>query len=330
MRETYFENMEPLSMKPSGTTLADAGFQSSATSQYTESDSDAGPATTFTKVTTSNSENVLYGIGSGRVVNAAAGGYIRQRYNVQEREQFYWHILSRLDSGANFEAVLQDVTNAAAIGTTIEHAEEAWQWVRRNEHVPDNCKIMETRYQGEGTTDDFYLNAQCLLFPDHPYVELDTKWDSRTELKLMAVELGGNQLSNNVWPARASRLVEIPRSDYSFRMERPGANPYAVQFQNGSQKHWFQYPVYIQGRRSYADLTAFTLALTETTANELDQAESRTRMEMFRTGGTCAFVPGAAGLYAEAQRANAVAAGGQRIDGPQERGRRAGWFKVPS
>lgn len=330
LRETYFENMEPLSMKPSGTTAIDSGFQSTATTAYVESDADGGAATTFSKVTTANSENVFYGIGAGRVLNAAAGGYIRQRFNVTEQEQYIVHALSRLDAGTNAELVLRDSSNSAFIGTTVEHDQEAYQWMRRVETIPTDCKILEVRLQGEGETDDVYWNGLCVLSPNHPYVVLDTKWDSRTELKLMYADLGSAGPTNGTYPAASARLREIPSDDYAFRMERPGANPYAVQFHHDSQKHWFKYPIYIQGRRAYSDLTTFTLALSETTSADLDTIEARMRVEMFNPSGTCRHVPDREALYAAAQDDLALASAGHRIEGPQERQHRVGMFKVPS
>lgn len=281
--KTYFENSEPLSAKPSGTTQADAGFQSTATSSYTESDADGGAATTFTKITTANSENVYTGIGSGRVLNAAAGGYIRQRFNVTPGEQISWWTLSRLDSGTNAEAVLRDISNGAFIGTTVEHAQEAWQWMQRLETVPSGCKILETRHQGEGTTDDVYWNASVVLFPERARYILDTKWDSANKVPaLVSLQPNGTSVGSNVWAADAFHPVEIPPSDYDFQIERPGANPYALVFHNGSQRHWCQWPVIIQGRRSYSDLTTFSLALTETSGIDVDLADAATRVELFR------------------------------------------------
>lgn len=290
--KTYFENTEPLSAKPSGAVLADAGFQSTATTQFTESDADGGPATTISKITTTNSENVYEGIGSMRLLNAAAGGYFRQRFNVTPLEQVIAHTLSRLDSGTNAELVLRDVTNSAAIGTTVEHAQEAWQWMRRSETIPTGCKILEVRWQGEGTTDDVYWGGHSILFPEQARVYLDTKWDSAFKIpSLVCAVPTGTSVGTGITPALATRLEEIPPSHYDFLIERPGANPYAIQFHNGSQHKWFQYPILIQGRRAYSDLTTFTMALTETTAGDGDLLDAAARVELFRDQRVALRVP---------------------------------------
>lgn len=281
----YVENIEPLSTKPAGSVLADAGHQSTATTQYTESDADAGPAMTISRVSTANSENVFQGIGAMRALNAAAGGYFRQRFSVTPGQQVMVHALSRLDSGTNAELVLYDVTNSAAIGTTVEHSQEAYQWMRRVDTIPTGCKIMEVRWQGEGTTDDVYWGGHSILFPELSRVYLDTKWDAAGKIPaLVAAIPGGTSVSSNVYAAHATELVEIPTSDYAFLWERAGANPYAVQFHNNSQRHWFQYPIMIQGRRALSDLTTFTMALTETTSGETDLLDAIARVELFQDG----------------------------------------------
>lgn len=281
LRAVYFNTSEPLSTKPTGTTLADAGFQLSVTTHWTESDADGGPATTFSKVSTSDSENVYPGrIRGGRVLNAAAGGYIRQRYAVTEGERVISFALTRLDAGTNFEHVLQDVSNSAAVGTTVEHDQEQWQFTRREETVPANCKIMEVRLQGEGTTDDFYVAGHWFYRTQNRRVILDTTWDTEYKMPSLAyVQFGGRSAGANVFDGLSAHLVEIPASDYSFEFTRPGANPYAIQFHTS---RWFDYPIYIQGRRAHSDVDGpFTRALTETTSCDLDLFEAAVAVELF-------------------------------------------------
>jgi len=280
----YFDNVEPLSTKPAGTVVADAGFQSTATSSYTESDADGGAATTFTKVTTTNSENVFMGLGAGRILNGAAGGYIRQRYPVTEGEQVTVYNLTRLDSGTNSELVLYDVSNSAAIGTTVEHDQESHQIMKRSEAMPSTCKILEVRHQGEGASDDIYINGVWVYKNRALRMILDTTWETEFNMPSLAyLALRGPGTGGaNVYDAHAAKWEPIPKDDYEFLIERPGANPYAIQFETDE---WFQYPIIIQGRRAYADLTTFTLALTETTAAPLELIEAATRMEMFGRSG---------------------------------------------
>src|SRR3990167_5120105 len=186
MLRCYFDNVEPLSTKPAGTVVADAGFQSTATSSYVEADVDGGPATTFTKVTTTNSENVFWGLGAGRIVNAATGGYIRQRYSVTEGEQITVFNLTRLDVGTNSELVLYDVSNSAAIGTTVEHDQESWQIMKRQEAVPSTCKILEVRDGGEGASDDIYINGVWVYKNRALRMILDTTWETEFNMPSLA------------------------------------------------------------------------------------------------------------------------------------------------
>src|SRR3990167_5570218 len=182
----YFDNVEPLSTKPAGTVVSDAGLQSTATTPYVEADADGGPATTFTKVTTTNSENVFWGLGAGRILNGAAGGYIRQRYSVTEGEQITVFNLTRLDVGTNSELVLYDVSNSAAIGTTVEHDQESWQIMKRQEAVPSTCKILEVRDGGEGASDDIYINGVWVYKNRALRMILDTTWETEFNMPSLA------------------------------------------------------------------------------------------------------------------------------------------------
>lgn len=262
MRRVYFENMDPLSL------AFDAGFQSSVTTSYAESDADAGPATTFTKVTTADSDNVFTGIASGRVLNGATDGYIRQRFVVHPGEQIYVSCLARADVGT-CSLVLYDVTNSAEINAAgvVQHSGEAWGYLWRTESIPATCETLEVRLQGEGATDDIYYSGLWVQRVTDRRVRLATTWDTAFKVPALAMaSFHGPSVGSGVEPAHSMDLVEISRGDYDFLFERPGANPYALQWHRTPPTG----PVYIQGRRAYGDLTTFTLALSETTACDLD------------------------------------------------------------
>src|SRR3990167_4662443 len=95
LRQVYFQNEDWLSL------AADPGFQSTATSSYVESDADGGAATTFSKISTADSFNVYPSfIASGRILNAAANGYIRQRFKVRRGEGVAVWWMARAEVGA--------------------------------------------------------------------------------------------------------------------------------------------------------------------------------------------------------------------------------------
>lgn len=271
LRRAYFQCQEPLSKKPAGAVLADAGFQKSAVTQWTESDADGGPATGFTKVATQDSENVFAGmIRARRVLNTATNGYIRQRYSVSQGSQINAFSLTRLDSGDSVDLVLWDVTNNVQIGTATEHGQEAWQFMRRlGESVPATCKIVEIRHRGEGATADFYINGSWLYEQQGRRVILDTEWDSTFKLpKLMYTELRGVSVASGVYDAQSLDLRPVPADDYSAVWNRTAANPGSIQFHTDK---WFQYPLWIDGRRAHSDVDGpFTRVLTETASADLD------------------------------------------------------------
>lgn len=296
----YFVNTEPLSEKPAGALVADAGFQATATSNYTASGS------TFSKVTTDNSENIYDGIGAGRILNA---GYIYQQFSVTPNELIHSYALTRLDTGTNFEHVLYDVSNSAAIGTTVEHAQEAYQWTVRRETVPTGCKLLQVRYQAEGATDDVYISGQCTLFPNRARVTLDTKWDSKFKtMRLLYADLGGTSVADGVYQAHASQIMEVPPSDYRFVFQRSNANPGYVQFFNQSQKTWMNYPLFIFGRRPYSAVTTIAISdLTTVCDAPIDLWEGLAAKELFMMGDVSSKVTNAGAEYMKASARAAAA-----------------------
>jgi hypothetical protein len=292
MRRTYFENMEPLSL------AADAGFQSTATSSYTESDADAGPATTLTKVTTADSDNVFTGIASGRVLNAATDGYIRQRFNVTPGKQVYVACLARADVGT-CSLTLYDVTNSAEIGSPVQHTGENWGYLWRTATVPSTCEVLEVRLQGEESNADIYYSGLWVSRIGDRRVKLSTTWDTAFKIPALVCAKFGQNVGNGVEDAFSIDYHEIPRTDYDFLFERPGANPYALQWHTDQ---WMGKPVYIQGRRAYGDLTTFTLALSETTACDLDLITAATLTALFEDERVAAKQPNADQRAAMARR----------------------------
>ena len=289
-RKNSFENEEPLSL------AADAGFQSTATSSYAESDADGGAATTFTKITTADSFNVFPSfIGSGRVLNAAANGYIRQRFNITRSsggEEIYVGWLNRADvgtSGNGASLVLYDITNSALLGTAISSSEENWQYMWRRERATGGSagtEILEVRLQGIGANDDLYMNGLWVYRTSNLMMPLSTTWDSSWKVPALSYLSFGKNIASHVEDAWSVHKQEIPKSDYKFLISRPGANPYALQWQdtptNPGGTHWYNYPILIQGRRAYSDIdTAVTLALTQSSSQDLDLWESAVRMELF-------------------------------------------------
>jgi hypothetical protein len=300
LAKAYFTNSESVSTKPNGTGLSDASFQKTATSHYTAS------SATLTKVATANSENVIPGsIGSGRVVTSGAGGYIYQDFAATADEQFVVYSLSRLDSGTAFESVLESGATTAslsALGTTVEHAQEAWQWTKRTETIPDGHKVLRVRWQGEGNGDDFYLGAQNVLFPNRSRIIIDTVWESNFEaLKLMYADIGGVSVASGVYQGNTEQFKDVPKEDYEIVFDRAGANPGYIQFKNGSHREWQRYPLFIWGRRPYSDLTTVLISdLTTTSTIDTDLWDAMLRIELFSMGDVRRQVPDVNELLARA------------------------------
>lgn len=278
LEKLYTANIEPMSTKPVSTGLSDAGFQSSSTSFYTAS------GTTFSKHTTANSERVFQGLGSGRTLNA---GYIMQQFAATEGEPMYVYAAVSVATGTA-TLIVRDATNSTAIGDTVSTSERAWMWLMKRETVPTDGSsqtvLTEVRLGVSGTTDDAYWGAQNVLFPNQSFLHLDTKWDSEYKAtRLVAANLRGVSTSTNTYQARAGDYITIPQADYSLHMERAGPNPTTIRWHNDAQRHWYQYPIFIDGRRNYADFTtALTLASWTTDVPiDKDLWEAWTRAELF-------------------------------------------------
>ena len=259
LRRTYFQSEEPFSW------ALDAGFQSSATSDWTAS------LSTFTKISTANSLNVFppY-MRSGRSANSGANGYLTQEFATARGAEWFSGVLARVDVGT-FELVWRDVTNSAELGTAITTTEETWVYVERRESVTSGSSGTETvgfRLQGDGATDDIYYNA-AWFYPTaaHTY-RLSTTWDSNFKTPNLVYLTFSKQLADHVWDAHSMQKHLVPPDAYRFLRTRPGANPYAIQWLDNS---YLRHPVLIEGRRAHSDVDGpFTRVLTETTSADLD------------------------------------------------------------
>lgn len=274
LEKQYTANLEPVSHKPIGTGLADAGLQSSATTFYTASGS------TFSKHQTANSERVLQGLGAGRTLNA---GYIMQQHAATPGEPVYVYAAASVAVGSA-SLVLRDATNSAVIGTALSSSQRNYHWLVRREQVPTGCYLVEPRFTVDGATDDIYWGGQCVLFPEQSRAFLDTKWDSEFKAtRLVAAKWGGTTSADGVFPAQAGEFLPIPETDYTIFIEKAGPNPTTIVWHNNAQRHWYQYPVYISGRRNYADFTtALTLASWATDVPiDKDLWDAAIRVELF-------------------------------------------------
>lgn len=275
LEKNYVANIEPISTKPVGTGLSDAGFQSSSTSNYTAS------GTTFSKHTTANSERVFQGFGSGRTLNA---GYIYQQFAVTPNETVNaWAAVSVAVGTATL--TLRDATNSVTLGSVVSATGRDWQWMRATAQIPATCTLLEVRWGVTGTTDDAYWGGQNVLFPMRSRSLLDTKWESTFKAaRLVAMRPAGVTSTNGVYQANTGDMIPIPESDYEIYTGRAGPNPTEIYWKNGSQTAWAQYPIFIDGRRSYADFTtALTLASWATDVPGLDKDlwDACTRLELF-------------------------------------------------
>ena len=285
LRQLYLQNEDWLSL------AADPGFQSTGTTSYVESDADGGPATTFSKITTADSFNVYPGfIASGRILNAAANGYIRQRFKITRGKQIAVWWLARADvgaSGAGMSLVLYDLTNSALLGTAINSDEENWQVLHRLENVTSGAagtEDLEVRLQAIGTIDDLYNNGLIVYRPDDAEITLSTTWENRNIAPALSYVTFGANTADGVEQAFSLQRHPIDREAYQLVSSRPGANPFKLAWNINHpfySQRW-RYPILIQGRRAHSDVDGpFTRVLTETTSCDRDLFEARMAVNVF-------------------------------------------------
>lgn len=281
LEKIYSENTEPLSNKPTGTGISDPGFQNSATSAYSTSNA------SFAKETTANSMYVMQGFGSGKVTLSADNGYVYQRFDCHPGEPFRVYAAAACTAGDDAVLTAYDQTNSATIDSvTHQYTTFNWSVIRSNfPTTGSGDQMLEVRFGGLTNSDIIYYGGQCVYFPNRSLLRLDTKWDSDFKAtSLMSVRLKNGSPTSDVFPHAGADFLPIPATDYSFSFERGGPNPTTIHWHNDAQKHWYEYPVMISGRRPWADFTtALTLAswATDVVGIDKDLWDAYLRSELF-------------------------------------------------
>ena len=303
LRRCSFQNQIYVSL------AADADMQSTGVTDWVESDVDGGPATGFTKITTA--ANVFTGIRAGRLLNTAANGYVRQRFNVRQSSTIFVATVVRADVGT-FSLTLWDVTNDEEIGTAITTEEETWQYVWRQEPIPATCEILEVRLQGVGATDDIYLDGLWVHNPNSLRINLPSTIDKAFEFEALSYARFSEGTANGVADAASIRTVEVPRSAFTPNFLAAEANPSFIQFH---ERGWLGHPLILQGRRPHSDLITLA-AETDDVDIDLELWAAATALELFEVKSD---IPDAFALAARAERDFAAYRLNRATEGPAER-----------
>lgn len=322
-RNGYFPSMEPLSMKPVSTGIADAGFQNTATSAYT------GYGTqTFTKDSTANSENIFRGINSGKTVTTAVNSGVLQQFAVGEGEQLIVHNLSKLASGTACALELYDGTSV--IGTTQTHSQRKWMYMKRVETMTDGKTTLTVRQIATGSVDTMYLNGTFVVTRGTRQMILDTRWDTayKTEMGLKYVNFHGHSPETYAYDAFGTDLLDVPKNLYDIDIETPGANPTRVFFHDGIEQY-LEHPIYMHGRRAFSDLYAATIAdVTTSIPGNQDLLDALFRVEYFSKGDVRRVFPDWNLELYRAQSDASNASQRQTVRGPAQRHQFSSWGRV--
>ena len=323
LRYGYFPNLEPVSMKPVGTGIADAGMQNTATSAYS-----TYGTVTFTKHGTANSENVFRGINAGKIVTTAVTSGVYQQYAIGEGERVIVHNLSMLSAGTSSQLELYDGSNV--IGTTSEHSQRKWMYMRRRETMTDGKTTLTVRQLGEGSSDTVYLNGVFVVTEGTRQMILDTRWDTayKAEMGLKYVQFRGQDQDGDVFDAFGAEMIDVPRHLYDIDIETPGANPTRLQFHDGIEEY-LRYPIYIHGRRAFSDLYSVTIADVATSVPiNTDLWDALFRLEYFSKGDVRSVYSDWALDLGRAQGDAAAASARQIVRGPSRKHTYSSWGRV--
>lgn len=292
LRDIYFENEDALSY------AADAGFQSTATSDWGTSNA------TIIKKSTDGSQDIFptY-IRSGEVAITSDEGYIAQTLTTIRGAEWLTGVLIRVDLGT-FKIIWRDLDNSAEIGTSPMSTEESWIYMERLESVTGGASGTErlsVRLQGDTGSEQLFIQALWAYPTDSRLITLNSTWDTRFKMPTLYYLTFDKQLSTGVWDAKTMRKNIIPNPDqstYEFLISRAGANPYAVRFHDNS---YLRYPIMIEGRRAHSDVDGpFTRAMTETTSADRDLFVAAAGRRYF-ADDRCG-IPEKAALLAQAER----------------------------
>lgn len=276
----YFENQEPLSIAP------DAGLQgATVNASWVESDADAGPATTFSKPSATTA-NTFSGLRNARLLNAAANGYVRVRFEVTPGEQVKVSALTKNVVG-QVDLVTWDATNNAEIGSYVSHSVLNWQYMDHEViTIPDGCYSLEVRIRNTSASGDCYIGGLWVVRLSDRRTYFNSSWSEKGRVPALAyANFRGYSTGNGISTALGVMLNEIPRSDYDMSFERGGPHTGYIQWHdtptNPGGNYWLShFPIYIQGRRASSDVETLA-AETDTTAQDLDLVVAMSMVKLF-------------------------------------------------
>lgn len=307
LEENRHRRLIPLSM------ATDPACFDSGTTAYVESDADGGAATTFTKSTTSP----FWGPREGRVVNGAANGYVRVRFNVTTGARFYFGAITRVVTGSyemGIHARADSVSAFTELGTAVGHSQFTNQYVSRRQDMTSTTMQMEVRHRAPGASDEFFFNGTWVYNLDQRMFVLPSFIDRRSKFKRLTQLHFVRTVSEGVEEGRGFHLTTIPDSAYDLHFSPADVAEGTIFFKDET---YLNKPIVIEATRPYSDDGTISLP-TDTTEMPLDLADPLLRYALIENHGSK--IPNAAALGRMAEKDLKAAVRDQRDDeGPSER-----------
>ena len=294
------------------TLFDDGDMSASGTTSYTGS-----TGTTLSKSLTAR--RIVLGQRALRVQNDSANDYAQSStIAVRVGDLVYIWAIASVDVGGDAVLIPYDVTNSANIDTTAQHSEESPQFMWYKDNVPATCKELAVRLNGEGATDDIYWNVLGGYRVRDRRIDLQSLFDRGFEVAALSYGRfrNGHPSNPNVADAASLEITEIPQHDYALHFSPPEAHPRLVQFHTDQ---WFNYPLFVQGRRPYADVDGTLTTPAGSISADLDLIVAAAELEFLETPAYRKKLTDGDELY-ERMRARLIKiAGDTKTDGPARR-----------
>lgn len=287
---------------------SDAAMWQTSTAAYTAVN------TTFTKTTTA--ADVFPGQRRGGLLtNSGADGHVYQRFLVTGGEEVYTGYFTRGKTGSP-TLVWQDVTNTAAIGTTLTTSESSFQYLWRREFVPATCESLEVRFGASGASDVAPFGPVFVYRTNDARMVVPAEIEERYEFEALTYGVFHENTASQVEDAMSLETIEVPKDDYDFFFGAGQGQQSFIQFHNGTHRKWLRYPLFIQARLPDGDVTTVA-AETDVTNLPLHTIVPKAMLEMLDAAGSR--IPDAGRIRAMAEDNLRKALSIRVIEGPADK-----------
>lgn len=239
-----------------------------------------GTAVNASAAKTTTAARIFIGNRAMEITNSGANGYLPTTdIGVDENKRIIYSALGRIHSGGgSAQMTAFDVSNSAVFGTTVAHPSTRYQWMSREETIPDNCHNINIRLGSTGATDVTNWGPLWVIQHQDGLVRLPTLVAEAWEIEAIVCYRFDNLTAPDCYSARSLEQVEIPREAWDVQSTLADANQMAVQFHDRS---WLRYPLMAMCRIPDSDTGALVSAEADVINVPLVLAAAKAATELF-------------------------------------------------